>query len=133
MIDDRSRARVNEFIKEEIDSVPHLEALLLIWNRRPHEWLVREMAGAIYVPEENAAQILQALAQRGLVAAIRDAATGDALYRYESSSEDEDSLLRDLDLIYRRELVRVAGMIHSKASSAVRDFARAFRFKKDRE
>jgi hypothetical protein len=91
------------------------------------------MAGAIYVPEENAAQILQALTQRGLVAAVRDAATGDALYRYESSSEDEDSLLRDLDLIYRRELVRVAGMIHSKVSPAVLDFARAFRFKKDRE
>jgi len=28
-------------------------------------------------------------------------------------------------------LVRLSGMIHSKASAAVLDFARAFRFKKD--
>jgi hypothetical protein len=39
--------------------------------------------------------------------------------------------MENVDSIYRRELVRVAGMIHSKASSAVLDFARAFRFKKD--
>jgi hypothetical protein len=132
MIDDQSRERVNQFIIEQIDSVPHLEALLLIWNRRPRAWTAANMAKAIYVPAEDAAKILQELTQRGLILAT-PAAGAEEYYRYESPSDDTDILLRDLDLIYRRELVRVAGMIHSKASAAVRDFARAFRFKKDRE
>lgn len=124
---------MNEFIDEEIESVPHLEALLLIWNRRPREWSAPDMASAIYVAEEDASRILDGLRQRGLIAVIRNDGTGNVCYRYESTSEDQDQLLRDLDLIYRQELVRVAGMIHSKASPSVRDFARAFRFKKDRE
>jgi hypothetical protein len=32
---------------------------------------------------------------------------------------------------YRRELLRISRMIHSKAPSSVREFARAFKFKKD--
>jgi hypothetical protein len=36
-----------------------------------------------------------------------------------------------VDATYRRELVRISSMIHSKPSPAVRQFARAFRLKKD--
>ena len=132
MIDEKSRGQVNQFIIEQIDSVPHLEALLLIWNRRPKMWLAAEMANALYVSGDEADQILQELTKRGLIFSGRDA-EGGAHYNYESTSADGDKLMHDLDLIYRRELVRVASMIHSKASPAVRDFARAFRFTKDRE
>jgi len=36
-----------------------------------------------------------------------------------------------VDETYRREVVRVSTLIHSKPSSPVRDFARAFRFTKE--
>jgi hypothetical protein len=29
---------VDQFILVEIDSVPHLEALLLLWNSKPRKW-----------------------------------------------------------------------------------------------
>lgn len=38
----------------------------------------------------------------------------------------------DVASTYARQLVRVAQLIHSKASLGVREFARAFQIKKDR-
>jgi hypothetical protein len=43
----------------------------------------------------------------------------------------QGSLMEELDRTYKRELVRISRMIHSKASPAVREFARAFKFTKD--
>ena len=48
-----------------------------------------------------------------------------------ADSPEQQQLLASLDTIYRRELVRVSNMIHSKASRGLRDFASAFRFKKE--
>jgi hypothetical protein len=126
MTDGPSQSKVDQFITEQIPSVPHLEALLLIWNKRPKQWSVDEMANYLYVPADAASRILDELAARALIVE-----GGDQLYAYNSDSAERDDLLRNVDTTYRRELVRVSGMIHSKASAAVRDFARAFRFKKD--
>jgi hypothetical protein len=42
-------------------------------------------------------------------------------------------MMLQVDAAYRRDLVRISTMIHAKASSAVREFARAFRLKKERD
>jgi hypothetical protein len=55
------------------------------------------------------------------------------LYCYDSRSEETDRVIASLDRMYRRQVVGISTIIHSKASSAVRDFARAFRFTKERE
>lgn len=120
---------VYKFIADEIDTVPHLEALLMLWNSRPKQWLVDEMAKALYVPRETSQRILQELTRRGLISASSE----PERYSYEHQSEEKDALLHSLDVIYRRELVRVSRMIHAKAPAAVREFARAFRFTKDKE
>jgi len=124
------KQEVDRFIVEEIDSVPHLEALLLVWRRRPNAWLAEEMAQMLYVPVPNAEKLLQDLARRGLVDVLPG--TPDR-YAYRPESQEEDKLLEQVEATYRRELVRVANMIHSKAPAAVREFARAFRFTKDRK
>lgn len=118
------RRQIDRFILSEIDSVPHLEALLLLWNSRPEQWPVDNLAHALYIPPERTAQILESLQQRGMVVVE----SGGWSYNSEYS---HDPLLADIDKTYRRELVRISTMIHSKASPAVREFARAFRFKKD--
>jgi hypothetical protein len=35
--DETTKKEVDQFILDEIDSVPHLEALLLLWNTRPKQ------------------------------------------------------------------------------------------------
>jgi hypothetical protein len=122
------RLQVDRFIIEQIDSVPHLEALLLLFNSRPKAWSTNEMAKSLYVHDEVAAKILEGLLQRSLIAASPG---GVRLFFSSGSDEAQNRLLEDVDAIYRKEVVRISSIIHSKASAGVRDFARAFRFKKD--
>jgi hypothetical protein len=42
-------------------------------------------------------------------------------------------MLENVDAIYRKEVVRISSLIHSKGSAGLRDFARAFRIRKDKE
>jgi DNA-binding MarR family transcriptional regulator len=121
---------VDEFILRWIDSVPHLEALLLLWNARPREWSVTDMARALYVHTDMASGILEDLAQHGLISPV-SSQTGR--YVYGPQSDEQNKLMQALDRTYRHELVRISTMIHSKAPSALRDFARAFRFTKDKD
>jgi len=44
-----------------------------------------------------------------------------------------DALMLQVEVAYRNELIRISRMIHAKAPAAVREFARAFRFKKERD
>jgi hypothetical protein len=119
---------VDEFILQEMDTVPHLEALLLLWNSRPKEWGLDEMAAALYVDRGTAREILQGLARRRLAERGEDEA-----YRYAGDEGERDALIGAVETAYKRNLVRISRMIHSKASPGVRDFADAFRFKKERD
>ena len=124
-----SEAEVYAFIQNKIDSVPHLEALLLLWNTRPDSWPIDDLARRLYVERSAAQQLLEDLRRQGLVDAVPD---DPSRYCYLSKPEDSDGLIAAVDRTYRRQIIPVSTMIHSKASPAVRDFARAFRFTKER-
>lgn len=119
---------IDQFILWEMDTVPHLEALLLLWNSRPKLWSAEEMAAALYVQASEARGILQGLARRRLA----ERGAGDR-YGYWGGAGEKDALIEAVDAAYRRNLVRISRMIHAKASPGVRDFADAFRFTKDKE
>ncbi len=123
-----SREQLDRFLVEVIDTVPQLEALLLIWNRRPKKWYCSELARALYSSQELAQEVVQHLVQHQLL--IRAEGSADC-YMLRAGSPETERLLADLDAMYRRELVRVSNLIHAKAPRAVRDFASAFRFKKE--
>jgi hypothetical protein len=120
---------VLQFIAERIDTVPQLEALLLLWENPQRVWTEEELAARIYVSRQNAAQILQALERRQLVTAEAAQATH---YRYNPQWDPSGQVMPEVAAAYSRHLVPLATFIHSRASSAVREFARAFDLKKDR-
>ena len=130
MSEEPDRTAAYEFVLEHVDSVPHLEALLLLWNTRPREWPVVEVAQRLYVTIDVARTILQDLCRQQLVTCSSE---DEQHYSYTSLSEEQNRILQSVDQTYRVEIVPISTMIHSKASRAVRDFARAFRFTKDRE
>lgn len=129
MSEDPYAQKVDQFILEQIDTVPHLEALLLTWSKRPKLWSVDDMAAALYIPGALAGKILQDLAQRDLLEEVVESLKQ---YRYHPLTE-QDELIAHVEATYRRELIRVSRMIHSKAPFSIRDFARAFRFTKEKE
>ena len=116
---------VEQFILDEIDSVPHLEALLLMWNSRPVQWSPGEMAQRLFVDPGTAERILEDLARQNLIVA----SSGTKQYRY-APAPHQDQLIVAVDQAYRRELIRISSLIHSQGSAAIRQFARAFRLKK---
>jgi hypothetical protein len=121
-------ARVLQFLAERIDTVPQLEALLLLWENPQREWSEEELAARIYVGRPVAATILQALQRQQLVTAE----PGAARYRYNPQWDPSGEVMPEVAAAYRRHLVQLATFIHSRASTAVREFARAFDLKKDR-
>jgi predicted transcriptional regulator len=130
MADEIRNSQVDQFIVEQIDSVPHLEALLLLWNSRPKAWTVEDMAHSLYIRSDQAARILDGLVQRNLVQAENSDAPR---YTYSPESLERNQLMQAVQATYTRELVRISSLIHSKASAGVRDFARAFRFTRDKD
>lgn len=125
-----SGADVYEFILENIDSVPHLEALILLWNSRPVWWTCDELASRLYIPLDKVSQLLRDLVRMQLAAESR---TAPPKYAYLPKSEEQNELLSSLDSAYRKDLVRISTMIHSKTSSGVREFARAFRLRQEKK
>lgn len=119
-----------QFILENVDSVPHLEALILFWNSRPVGWTCEEMASRLYVPSDQVTHVIRDLVRMHLV---QEHASDPLKYSYFPRSEEQNELMRQVDDAYRRDLVRISTMLHSKASSGIREFARAFRFRKDRD
>ena len=126
MDENPTQKAVDEFILHEIDTVPHLEALLLLWNSRPQEWSLKDMASALYLSPDLTRQVITDLERRGFAAL-----TDNQLFLYRST--DRDQLIELVDRTYRRQIVRISNMIHSKPAASLREFARAFRFKKDRD
>lgn len=114
---------VDQFIRDRIDTVPHLEALLLLWNSRPRQWSVDEMAQGLFVDSNAARRILQDLARQRLIQGYGDE------YSYQPDTASHDRLIEAVDATYRRELIRITRMIHGKAPASVRAFADAFRIK----
>jgi DNA-binding MarR family transcriptional regulator len=117
-----------QFILENIDSVPQLEGLVLLWESRPAAWTAEELAARLYITPENAVSALRGLIRVGIVV---ESPVPPIRYSYVSRSVQQDELMLEVHTTYRRELLRVSHMIHSKASPAIREFARAFRFKKE--
>ena len=121
---------VHEFILQNFDSVPHLEAVVLLWNSRPAGWTCEDLAARLYISADKVKALLRDLVRLQLVA---ESPTAPSQYSYFPQSSRQDEMMLRVDAAYRHELVRISTMIHAKASPAVLEFARAFRLKKERD
>ena len=81
--------KVHQFVLAHIDSVPHLESLLLLWNKRGTAWSAEDVAARLYVEPAKANKILLDLEREGLVAALPES---QELFRYNSTSMERDRL-----------------------------------------
>jgi hypothetical protein len=116
---------VLEFVARRIDSVPHLETLLLFFEHPGKVWTGAEIASRVYVSRDTARDVLNDLARHSFVTASEPEG-----FCYEGSW-DEAGLMPRVAETYRRHLVQVAELIHAKAApTAVQEFARAFKFTK---
>lgn len=118
---------VLQFVLEHIETVPHLEAMLLIWQNPSTPWTVTLLAQRIYVSPAVGRSVLEDLTQQGML----QRSESEATFLYDSRWDAERGMLPRIADLYRRQLVQVTKLIHSKGSSSVREFARAFQIKKE--
>lgn len=116
---------VRDFILRYIDSVAQLEALLLLRGNPDERWDVGTAAKRLYASEEETAGVLTQLCEDGLLSA------SDGVYRYDCATADLRDIVDRLADVYSRHLIPVTNIIHAKPRR-IRQFADAFRFRKDR-
>lgn len=106
-------------VLEHIDSVPHMEALVLVWENQSRGWTESEIAERIYQPPEPTRNILRDLQRRELIVASEG--------RFGPSEQPATrEVIAKITQLYRNNVYRVATLIHARAPRAVREFARAF-------
>ena len=117
---------VRRLIAESIDSVPELEAILLLRETSGREWNATEAGERLYVSKTVAAHLLAVLVERGFFV------TRDDRCCYQPISPELAAAVDELATTYSRHLVEVTNLIHAKPSAGVRQFAEAFRLRKDK-
>jgi DNA-binding IclR family transcriptional regulator len=124
MADEHLPDELRDFIVRHIDSVAQLEALLLL-RANPHEtWDVARTAKRLYASESEAAMVLARLCQDGLLNCQ------DETFRYQPEPAAAATVDR-LAEAYAHQLIAVTNIIHAKPRR-IREFADAFKFRKDR-
>jgi len=117
---------VKHLIAEHIDSVPELEAILLLRRNRDREWTADAAGARLYVSTTVAEHVLAVLAARGFFAST------SGRYRYAPATPWLEAAVDELAAAYSQHLVTVTHLIHSKPSGGVRQFAEAFDLRKDK-
>jgi hypothetical protein len=112
---------VREFVQKHISSVAELEALLLLRQPITEYWTAAPLAGRLYVSEAAAAEVLDALFQRGFLIASSER------YRFAPAAEELRAGLDAVALAYPRFLIPITDLIHARPVSAPQRFADAFR------
>lgn len=125
MKDDSIPADLREFILRYIDSVAHLEALLLLRASPETSWDVATTARRLYTTENQADEVLAQLCLDGLLVCE------DHHYRYANQSPEALTMIARLAEAYAKHLIPITNMIHGKPRR-IRQFADAFKFRKDR-
>ena len=103
--------RVDSFILDRIESLPHLEGLLLLWRNRNDAWTAEQAAERLWISKEHAGQVLEDLTRQGLISRVDG---GRYCYRAESGHAE---LMQSVDRAYRNEMIRISTMIHGRGSA----------------
>jgi hypothetical protein len=119
---------LKQFVEHNIESVPQLEALLLLRKEPDRAWSAVDIAKALYIQEDAAAALLAEFVRREF-AKYPTSDAGNIIYR--ARDQTTDRLIDELQAAYQDRRVAVISLIYSKPLNKVQTFADAFRFGKE--
>ena len=118
-----------QFLLLNIDSIAQWEGLLLLREHPKKKWDPHTASRSLYVSEQATEELLAGLAARMLVEVVKS--PDGPLYRYRPASAELDKMVGRVAELYRRYLIPITHIIHSKSKNRVQEFANAFRIRKD--
>lgn len=113
--------RVKRFIREEIQTVPKLEVLLLLHREQARQFTLAEVANELGFEHDTAREQLMALEAIGLIA------TNQSKYRYSPATRRLGSIVNRLAAAYPKQRVPILTAILAKEPTKVRRFVEAFK------
>lgn len=116
---------IRRFILTSVDSIPHLEAILLLRYNPKTEWDDRTLAQRLFITEKKAGELLTDLHKAGFLSVKK---TDQPVFWYNPVSPDLREIMDKLSEIYSRNLIEVTHLIHSKINKHAQQFGDAFRW-----
>lgn len=126
MTDEILPKEIKWFLLRHIDSIAQLEGLLLLHKDPDKEWTAKALAHGLFIDESQASAIILRLFEQGFITE-----TENEFYCYQPKSPELADMVNQLADLYRRYLVPITNLIHTKSQSRVQEFANAFRIRKD--
>lgn len=131
---------VRELIRWNIESIDHMEMLLLLHRSAPRAWSLDELAHELHLPARTTAQCMESLVRGELAVVAREAAdsatdpeTDPAMARYYGYGPATDALSRAVDMLareYDERPVALVTAVRSRPSVVLQSFADAFRVRR---
>lgn len=128
MSDEAIQQEIRSFIADYIDSVVQLEVLLLLHTSPDVTWTAHDIARELRIDPAWADAQLADLCTRQLLVCSDDT---PHLYRYGPSTPQLDETVKGLAKVYEQRRVSVINFIYSKPIDNLKNFADAFRLRKD--
>src|SRR5678815_2420674 len=114
---------VKTFIREQIQTVPKLEVLLLLHREQSRPFTPAEVANALGFETDTAEDQLTALEAIGLI----ETNTEKSKYRYHPSNATLESIVDRLAVEYPKQRVPILSAILAEDPNKVRRFVEAFK------
>ncbi|HLP78135.1 MAG TPA: hypothetical protein VK327_14600 [Candidatus Paceibacterota bacterium] len=120
---------VRQLLKEQIRSIEQLEILLLLRDAPERNWSADEVYQKVRSSERSVIQTLEELSNRGLL--VHADEEGLPRFRFSPRTAPLKETVDRLAQLYAERRVRIVEAIYSDRVSAVNEFAKAFRLRKD--
>ena len=117
---------IRDFILNFVDSIAHIEALMLLRRDPELSWDGITLAARLYISVDEAKRILDELGAGGLLM------VDNGVYRYGCASPELKVMVDRLARIYATQLIAVTNLVHAKTSNRIKQFADAFRLRKEK-
>ena len=125
-------AELRELIRWNLESIDHMEMLVLLHRSAPRAWSLDELAHELHLPARTTAQCMESLA-RGQLASVAREAPGPATAPYYRYAPATDALSRAVDMLareYDERPVALVTAVRSRPSVVLQSFADAFRVRR---
>lgn len=115
---------IKSFLIEYIDSISHLEVLLMLFSTPDKKWDAQSVSREFRSNVTAATIQLENLQQKGLIKV-------DESRSYFYVPEEHHELIKALYVLYHDKPVAVIACIYDKPQDKLKSFANAFKIKKD--
>lgn len=113
---------------DRLDSIAQLELLLLLQRTAPDEWTADRLAAELRIEEAWALDQLGLLRARGLLV---ESEPGSGRYRFDPATPALAKAVEALAACYPERRVTVVSVLYSRPSDRIREFADAFRIRRE--